>query len=187
MANAYLNTIIDRLNRVSQEAEQAFGGLSASQLNWKPNEKQWSVGQCLNHLIVSNRTYYPQLKALGNDTKKTSFWERLPFLPKLWGNMLLGSITPEPQRKMTSPKVFRPAQSQADPDIVRQFKLHNQELIKYIRNTRSLNHQHTIITSPAAGFIVYSLHDAVNILANHEERHLYQARRVMEMDGFPES
>ena len=187
MGNTYLNTIINRLEKASQEAQQDFGSLSSQQLNWKPNEKQWSIGQCLEHLIVSNRTYFPELKALGSEAYQPSFWVRLPLLPTFWGKMLLGSITPVPKQKMAAPKVFRPVQSQAPADIVQQFAAHNRELIKHLRNTRGFNHHHTIITSPAARFVVYSLHDAVNILANHEERHLYQARRVMEMDGFPES
>lgn len=186
MANTYLNTIIDRINRVSGEAGQAFGGLSAEQMNWKPGDKQWSIGQCLEHLIVSNRTYFPQLKALGNEIPKApTFWERLPFLPKFWGNMLLRSITPEPKRKMSAPSVFKPGQSEVAEDILQQFKAHNLELVRHLRNTRGLNHSHVVITSPAASFVVYSLHDAINILANHEERHLLQAKRVMEADGFP--
>lgn len=185
MANTYINTIIDRLNKVSNEVQHAFGDLSPGQLNWKPGEKQWSIGQCLEHLIVSNQTYFPQLKALGNETFKASFWQRLPFLPRLWGGMLLRSITPVPRQKMKAPGVFRPVQSQADPDIVRQFTAHNRQLIKHIRNTRSLNHRHTVISSPAARFITYSLYDAIHILANHEERHLRQAIRVMETEGFP--
>ncbi|MCB0586773.1 MAG: DinB family protein [Phaeodactylibacter sp.] len=187
MANTYLNTIIERIARVSQEAQNAFGGLSANQLNWKPGEKQWSVGQCLEHLIVSNRTYFPQLKALGDDTRTPTFWERMPLLPGLWGKLLLKSITPEPRQKMASPTAFRPVLSQAPADIVGQFTAHNQELVKHLRNTRGLNHRHTIITSPANRIIVYSLYDAVNILANHEERHLLQAKRVMEMEAFPKN
>ncbi len=185
MANTYLNTIIGRIGRASQEAGQAFGNLSASQLNWKPSDKQWSIGQCLDHLIVSNCAYFPQLKACGDNTRQATFWERLPLLPKFWGYMLLRSITPLPSQKMRAPGVFKPSMSAIDADIVALFKAHNQELIRLLHNTRDINHDAAIITSPASAFVVYSLRDAINILANHEERHLLQARRVMENEGFP--
>ena len=187
MSNSYLDTIITRIGNASREAEQAFGGLSARQLNWKPSEKQWSAGQCLEHLIVSNRTYFPQLEAVANGARKAAFWEQVPFFLCFWGSMLLRSITPVPKQKMKAPDVFRPAQSQVGPDIVRQFTAHNQELIRHLRNLGNLDLKRTIITSPAASFITYSLHDAVTILANHEERHLLQARRVTEQEGFPGS
>lgn len=185
MSQTYIHTIISRLEKASREAEQSFGGLSSRQLNWKPAEEAWSAGQCLEHLIVSNRTYFPQLEAVAKGARKATFWERIPFLPNLWGNMLLRSITPIPKKKMKAPGVFRPARSQVAADIVRQFTAHNQELIRRLRNLGNQDLKRTIITSPAASFITYSLHDAVTILANHEERHLLQARRVMAREGFP--
>jgi len=42
-----------------------------------------------------------------------------------------------------------------------------------------------IITSPVASFATYSLLDAYKILVAHERRHMTQAKRVMETDGFP--
>ena len=32
-------------------------GLSVAQVNWKPAPGQWSIGQCLEHLAVSNEVY----------------------------------------------------------------------------------------------------------------------------------
>src|SRR4051812_14551986 len=32
-------------------------GLSVDQLNWKPRPDAWSIGQCLEHLCLSNEVY----------------------------------------------------------------------------------------------------------------------------------
>ncbi|HQU58370.1 MAG: DinB family protein [Phaeodactylibacter sp.] len=178
-------SVIARIERASVEAEKLFGQLTEAQLNWKPSPQQWSIGQCLEHLIWSNRLYFPQLKELAGNTKKYSFWERLPLWHRFWGWLLLRSITPEPKAKMKAPKVFEPHQNAIVPEIVQIFKVHNQQVVQHIRNTRNLDFDRPHITSPAASFITYSLRDAFTILANHEERHLLQARRVMEMEGFP--
>src|SRR5688500_2015012 len=38
-------------------------GLSAAQLNWRPEPHVWSVGQCLLHLLHTNQVYVPRIAA----------------------------------------------------------------------------------------------------------------------------
>ena len=55
-----LATVVAKASRVADEAKRTFGRLSAEQVNWKPGEAEWSVGQCFDHhLIVSNRPFVP--------------------------------------------------------------------------------------------------------------------------------
>ena len=44
---------------VYQEAKKLLG-LSYQQLNWRPSEKQWSAGECFEHLIRTNKKYIPE-------------------------------------------------------------------------------------------------------------------------------
>ena len=180
MNNPYLEDIMHRIEKVSEDVEAQFGTLSVSQLNWKPSPEEWSIGQCLHHLVTTNETYFPQLIAIISGTKKRSIWERLPFLPGFWGRMLVKSMTPEPKTKMKAPSVFRPSQSNITADIVSVFKTHNEELLSYFQSLDAVDHQKVIITSPAAYFVTYSLFNAIRILTNHEERHYQQAMRALE-------
>ena len=54
-----LNSLVKQLETIAGDAERVFGGLSPAQLNWKPSAERWSVGQCFDHLITTNRTYLP--------------------------------------------------------------------------------------------------------------------------------
>lgn len=49
-----MNEIISEYEKVSEDVQKNFGGLSAEQINWKPRADSWSIGQCLDHLIKSN-------------------------------------------------------------------------------------------------------------------------------------
>lgn len=51
------STVLAEGRLVAAEADRTFGGLSARQVNWKPSEAEWSVGQCFDHLVISNRAY----------------------------------------------------------------------------------------------------------------------------------
>ena len=48
--------LIDELETSDRRATDLARGLSPEQLNWKPAEGVWSVGQCLHHLYVTNST-----------------------------------------------------------------------------------------------------------------------------------
>jgi hypothetical protein len=56
VSRAGIPQLIPAVEQFTREVEAQLGGLSAGQLNWKPNPEEWSLGQCLNHLIVVGRT-----------------------------------------------------------------------------------------------------------------------------------
>jgi len=165
-------------------AEQQFGGLTPRQLNWRPNPDEWSVGQCLDHLIIATTTYFPAFRDIQAGTKRSTAWERLPLLPSLFGPWLIRLLSPERSRKIRAPAVFRPTESLIDPQIVGTFAATQRELVGFMAGTtpRDLDR---IVTSPAARFITYALLDAYRIIVVHDQLHLQQARRVTELAGFP--
>jgi hypothetical protein len=46
-----------------QTAQRLVDGLSEEQLNWAPAPGRWSVGQCLEHLCITNEAYLPAISA----------------------------------------------------------------------------------------------------------------------------
>jgi hypothetical protein len=169
---------------LGRRAEEQLGGLTSKQLNWRPNPDEWSVGQCLDHLILATTTYFPTFRAIQAGTKRPTGWERVPLLPSLFGPWLIRLLSPERSAKVPAPAVFRPTESLVDPQIVRTFAATQQELVRFMAGTapRDLDR---IVTSPASSFITYDLLDAYRIIVVHAQLHLQQARRVTELPGFP--
>ena len=171
---------------LGRRAEEQFGGLTARQLNWRPNPEEWSVGQCLDHLILATTLYFPAFRDIQAGTKRSTFWERVPVLPSLFGPWLIRLLSPERSAKMPAPAVFCPTESLVEPQIVRTFAATQEELVRFMAGTapRDLDR---IVTSPASRFITYDLLDAYRIIVVHAQLHLQQARRVTELPGFPRS
>ena len=65
-ANGELGGLLEELKAVADDAQKVFGGLTPAQLNWKPSAEQWSVGQCFEHLIRTNRGLLPTLETVVN-------------------------------------------------------------------------------------------------------------------------
>ena len=183
--NEELDTLIQNARTIAGDVRSSFGGLSAAQLNWKPSAERWSIAQCFDHLITSNKGYLPIIESVRGGTKKTTFFERLPVLPGLAGKLLIKSLDPASTRKLKAPKNFEPAQSDISATVIDDFVAQQDKVIEGMKSTSHLDLERIVITSPALSIITYSLMDAYRIIVVHERRHFQQARRVAAEPAFP--
>jgi len=180
-----VDRLVNEMRTITDDVRASFGKLSAEQLNWKPSAERWSVAQCLEHLLTSNKGYFPIIESVRSGQRKTSFLERLPVLPGLAGKLLIKSLDPASTRKIKAPKKFEPAQSEISPTVIDEFAAQQEKVIEGMKATSHLNLEKIVITSPAVSAVTYSLRDAYRIIVVHEQRHLQQAKRVTDESGFP--
>jgi hypothetical protein len=185
--NDQLDALLRDAKQIADDAHASFVALSASQLNWKPAAERWTIAQCFDHLITSNKGYLPIIESVRTGKKQTRFVERLPVLPGLAGKLLIKSLDPASTRKIRAPKKFEPAQSDISAGVIDDFVAQQGQLIEGMKSTSHLHLEKIVITSPALSFVAYSLLDAYRIIVTHERRHLQQAKRVTEEPGFPKS
>ena len=179
-----LPVLIDVATGVPGEVRAEFGALRADQLNWKPGVDKWSVGQCFDHLITANGEYFPIFDRVLQGKKTNTIWERLPGLPRLWGQMLIKSVSPDATRKQKAPRMLAPTTSAVDAGIINRFIDQQLRVLDYL-NTITVDAEKIIITSPVARVITYSLLDACRVIVAHEKRHMLQASRVTQLPEFP--
>jgi hypothetical protein len=180
-----LENLQAEIRSISEQVQTEFGSLRADQLNWKPAPASWSVAQCLDHLITSNKGYFPILETVLAGQKKTSVLERVPILPKVWSKALISSLDPKTGRNLKAPAAFQPSSSELPDSIIQDFVSNQRRVDDAMASVKNLNIKQIIITSPAASFVTYSLLDAFRIIVVHEQRHFQQAMRVKANANFP--
>lgn len=169
---------VKKIEEISATVQMEFGSLNPNQLNWKLNPNEWSIGQCLDHLIVSNEKYFPVFDAVISGKHKMTFWEKNNPLTSYTGKNMIKSLGPVVTKKFQSPKLFLPSQSTIKLSITNDFAEHQKKLIGYFKNFSDVKFSKTIITSPVAALLTLKLQDAMTILVVHEARHLEQMRRI---------
>ena len=181
-----IDQVTAELQKTADDARSTFGSLSKEQLNWKPAEKSWSVAQCFDHLITTHSLYFPLFERLAaGDVKQTS-WESYSPLSGFFGRFLVRSLRPKNEKKYKTTAKAQPSTSDIDADIIERYCEHQIQLIGHLRRLPTeIDPAKTIVTSPLAGFVTYSLDDCFTILAVHGPRHFNQAKRAMETAGFP--
>jgi hypothetical protein len=95
------------------------------------------------------------------------------------------AVAPETARKIKNPGIFDPAKSGVAPDVVEKFLANQEKVAASITASANIDVEKTIMTSPVAVFVTYSVLDGYRIIVGHGQRHLAQAKRVMETEGFP--
>lgn len=171
--------------RLGQDTKATFGNLNASQLNWKPNADQWSVGQCFDHLLTTNQGYMEIFEKISRGEKETGLWERMPLVPDFFGSMLKKGVAPESSRKFKAPQMFRPSSSAVEAEVIEKFVAQLQQLISVMQVTSKLDTGKIVLTSPVSKLITLKLPDAYSIMLLHARRHFLQAQRVLQLENFP--
>lgn len=176
--------LTNNLKAISDDARNSFGHLSGASLNWKPAEKSWSVAQCLDHLILTNREFFSEMDKLAAGTRKNSFFENYSPFSGWFGRFLIKAVTEGSKpAKAPSKRIVPP--SDIDADIVDKYCKHQAEMVEMIGKTGNVDWQKTIVTSPFLPVFTYSLADAYVVLVEHSKRHINQAKRVTQAEGFP--
>src|SRR5262249_26188785 len=117
-----MSQVIEEGESIMADVQKLFSQLNAEQINWKPGADQWSVGQCLDHLIAANCEMFSVLDKIIRGEKNPNLWERMPALPGLFGKIMVKLVSPGSTQKLKAPGTARPSTSSIDPGIVK--KIH---------------------------------------------------------------
>ena len=176
--------IMLKQERVARDAAATFGSLDARQLNWKPDAARWSVGQCLDHLLIANRLMLRQAAEAFDDTIGLSLWQRAPILPRLFGRLLIRSQAPGSTRKFVAAPVAQPAASDIPADVIDRFVAQHHRAAADL-TVHDEQAARAIMVLPFVRITSYSGLDGWRLIVAHDHRHLEQARRVTHSPGFP--
>lgn len=182
--NDRIRNVIDELRNIVDDARTNFSSLSGEQLNWKPAADSWSVAQCLDHLIKTNEQFYPEFEKLASGNRKNTFWQRYSPFTGMGGRWLVNTIMNDSKKVKAPSKDIEPP-SEVAGDIVERFSANINDVIEKIESCSSADLKKTVVSSPFASVLTYTLDDAYTVVVEHSKRHIRQAKRVTETEGFP--
>jgi len=175
--------LIAELDAADERAEELVSGLNPEQLNWQPRPGAWSVGQCLEHLCISNEVYVPAISAslVGKPVSTvqdiTVGW---------FGRWFIRSyIEPSPQTKQArAPKKIAP-RARVEPSVLDRFLRSNQAARELLRQASDHDVNCIRFRNPFIPLLRFTVGTGLEIIPRHERRHLLQAERAKQCSGFP--
>jgi DinB family protein len=171
------------LDAADKRAQELVIGLNPEQLNWQPGAGAWSVGQCLEHLCITNEVYLP---AISSSLVGQPVIAVQDITPGWFGRWFIRSfIEPSPQTKTArAPKKIVPG-SRVEPSVLDRFLRSNQGARELVRQACDYDVNRIRFRNPLLPVLHFTVGTGLEIVSGHERRHLLQAERVKRASGFP--
>jgi len=175
--------LISEFDAADRHAERLAGGLTREQLNWRPRPDAWSVGQCLEHLYITNGVYLPAISSSLEGQRTAQVQEIVPGWLGRW--FIRNFIEPSEQTKRArAPKKIVPAQ-QVEPAVLESFLRSNQAARELVRKASDYDVNRIRFKNPFFSMLRFSAGTGLEIVSKHQNRHLLQAERVTQSADFP--
>ncbi len=161
-----------------------FSGVHEDLLITSPLPAKWSAKQCLEHLNLTLHLYLPRIKSAlekAEPSHKTSFKKGV--IGKLMINSLKkGNDQSSKQRSMKTLKQLEPRIiGNSSIEVVLEFSEAMNELYYCINTSRGKNIDKLRVTSAVGPLIKLRLGDVFPFLLEHNQRHINQAKRAIEL------
>jgi len=173
---SWATRLISELEAADQRAKELAAGLMPMQLNWKPSQGAWSVGQCLDHLRAANEVYLPAISASLTDRPLCAVEEITPGWFARW--FIRSYIEPSSESKRApAPKKIAPG-TDVDASVLDLFLAGNQAARELVRRASNYDVNGIRFKNPLLPILRFTVGTGLELVSSHERRHLLQAERV---------
>jgi hypothetical protein len=171
------------LDAYDQAARNLVGELTEEQLNWQPAPDSWSVGQCIEHLCITNEAYLPAISVAVREQPDSPVEQITPGWFGLW--FIRSFIESSPVAKRApAPTKIRPT-AHVGASVLARFLAGNESCRELMTRVRAKNVNRIRFWNPLIPGIRFTVGTGLEIIVGHERRHLLQAERVLHSPNFP--
>jgi len=176
--------LISEFNAADNRAIALAKQLTPQQLNWKRRPNEWSVGQCLEHLYVTNEVYLGPMSTSLKGRQPIVVQEITPGWLGRW--FIRNYIEPSSgMKRVRAPRKIRPG-THIEPSILDRFLISNHTARQLIHRAMNQDVNHIRFRNPFVPVIRFTVGTGFEILSKHQQRHLLQAERIRNSLEFPQ-
>lgn len=180
-----LDELQKQFQQIGEQAKTLTQGLSEPQFNWRPNANEWSIEECLAHLIIVGHTEIRLIEKAIQDGRARGLTGNGPFRYGWLERTILRQTEPPVRRRFSAPRRFRPVHGQPITGVLPTFVHVQRQFAQLAAQAEGLDLARIKVSTPMTRLLKFSLGTTLAQAAAHERRHLEQARRVRENPGFP--
>ena len=171
-----------QLDSADREAEALVAGLTESQAAWRDAANSWSVAECLDHLATANRVYLRAMEEPAVRARAAGRRRRGAAVPGVIGRWFVRNLEPpvNPRFKTKAPRLILPRTAPTLADAFASFAASQRDVRAFLLANSDLDLASVRFPNPFVRGVRLSLATGLHVIAAHERRHLWQARRVRE-------
>jgi hypothetical protein len=178
MKTQELEQYCTEFDQIRGQARQLTEGLNEERFNWRPQAGQWSIEECLAHLLIAGNWEIRAIEDAIGHAKAHRVTGAGPFRYGPFERLIVRKTEPPVKRKFTAPKHFRPLHGQPVTAVLPSFLHLQSQLTLLAQSAEGLDLARIKVPTPISRLIRLSLGMTFAQVAAHERRHLEQAWRV---------
>lgn len=179
------------MDHCANDVADTIAALSPEQLNFQPNERTWSVAQCLAHLNAYYRYYIPVFRGKISNTRfhdPSEYFSSSPLGIAVYRSVKLGKVK-NIKRKLKSAKDYNPLinHSLSLENVVQEYLDHVKDFKTVLQEGKEVNLRKTKCPLSLRPVVKLNLGDAFIFITYHNERHIEQMKRLIGLSRFPKA
>ncbi len=175
----FLASVREVLDEVTREVEEHLAPVDGGILVHPPGPKRWSAAHCLVHLTRTGALYRRDLSAAFEEAQGGAAALEDPVRGSFVGRLFAKAVGPDPKLRVQTPMAFRPDPEQVSAVAVDAFLEEQAAWRALLERAEGLPLDRIRVTSPVTRLLRLRASDALAVVANHEQRHLAQARAAL--------
>jgi hypothetical protein len=179
MTDAERSQIVQFMKDAQSEFVQAVEGLSDEQWKWKPTPERWSVGECAEHIVLSEVALFSRAEAALKSPPDPD-WET-----KTKGKTeIILNVMAQRKGKAQAPEEIQPQGKMTRAEIMAKFAEVRGRSLRFIEETQLPLKEH-LSPHPFPIFNPLNAYQWVLYIPLHNMRHDKQIEEVKATPGFP--
>lgn len=174
-----LAAILRGLEESDREARALLAEVDEERFNARPDERSWSVAQCLDHLNTGNRVYLEAMQVAVEEARSKDVLRQGPIRPRVLERWFIREMAPPPRRRLSAPRKIVPAARKSRAEVGEEWTRIQGQLRDLLHEAAPLDLNRTRFVNPFLPLIRFSVGTGFLVLEAHERRHLWQARQVL--------
>jgi len=177
----------DDFTDLDQQYSALYRACSREQLLWRPANSSWSIAECIEHVAMSISQYLEPIRAAIAKGCPPATEQTYAFVAGGWfSSAFLKRIGPNVGSKFKAPGKLRPLS--LDPEkAFANLRREHEEVQRLLAETAQLELNRIRFRNPFIPLLRFTVATGFLVMAAHGRRHLLQAERVTQANGFPQS
>jgi len=180
-----LQELLSALDDNDRRAEELARDLDDERFNWRPDERSWSIAQCLDHLNAASAAYLTPMREALEAGRRKGMERRGPIRPGFLERWFVAEMGPSPKRRLRAPRKIVPAAHKGRTEVMADWRRWQEEARDLLREAAGVDLNRTRFVNPFVPLLRFTVGTGFLVIATHQRRHLLQGETVKANPGFP--
>jgi hypothetical protein len=171
--------LINYFQQTNDDLVRSIKGLDKNQLAFKASPESWSVSQCIEHIILTEKSLFEEAKKM---LEKPAAPEKMTQVKGTDEEIIKGMT--DRSSKFQAPEFLQPKGAYDNADkAINAFTEQRQQVVEYLKAVPEEDLRNHISQSPSGDFI--DAYQFMIYIAGHSARHTDQIKEVKAAPDFP--